>query len=475
MTDIGCELDRFSPQNKPRRPFHHLSLLSILMATLASCGSTVQNPTPWVEASDYQNFADCITSEETEGRTILVDAAMYIETDITVPRNRDLFFVNGGMLSIAEGKVLRIEGTVTAALFQIFSGNGAVRFGGGNVANLYPQWWGATGDGLHDDTAAIQNAIDARYSTDVDQQGFTTVAFPSGAYYCSSTILVSKDRTHLVGNGNFSTRIYFAPSAEDVLFEFAKPIPEPGNFTSLYSCSISDMAIIGIGEYSKTAIRLVNTSDTRIENISISSWTGSGSIGILMHGRELTFIDGATIFADRPIQIDKNLSNGPEGFIDSDHLHMEDLYLGATPSLSDGKCIEIMPGVDLTNFVLDGTNSFVMAKYGLYWDDTETVGSSNNMSISNVRMEQSTSAYGYVFYLSHNYVMQNIYLENVFTDMNGFYFRKCNHVTLQNCVVATAPPADGYFSVNADDSCRNIEVRNSLFVDGLTQVPEPLP
>jgi len=165
------------------------------MATLASCGSTVQNPTPWVEASDYQNFADCITSEETEGRTILVDAAMYIETDITVPRNRDLFFVNGGMLSIAEGKVLRIEGTVTAALFQIFSGNGAVRFGGGNVANLYPQWWGATGDGLHDDTAAIQNAIDARYSTDVDQQGFTTVAFPSGAYYCSSTILVSKDRT----------------------------------------------------------------------------------------------------------------------------------------------------------------------------------------------------------------------------------------------------------------------------------------
>jgi len=194
-----------------------------------------------------------------------------------------------------------------------------------------------------------------------------------------------------------------------------------------------------------------------------------------MHGRELTFIDGATIFADRPIQIDKNLSNGPEGFIDSDHLHMEDLYLGATPTLSDGKCIEIMPGVDLTNFVLDGTNSFVMAKYGLYWDDTETVGSSNNMSISNVRMEQSTSAYGYVFYLSHNYVMQNIYLENVFTDMNGFYFRKCNHVTLQNCVVATAPPADGYFSVNADDSCRNIEVRNSLFVDGLTQVPEPLP
>ncbi|MFH2115267.1 MAG: hypothetical protein ABIJ86_12260 [Spirochaetota bacterium] len=210
---------------------------------------------------------------------------------------------------------------------------------------------------------------------------------------------------------------------------------------------------------------MINTGNIDIENISIfSSWAGAGSIGILMRGREFTTISGASIFADKPIVIEPNPSI-PEGFIDCDHLHMQDLYLG--PQEADGVCIYIAEEVELTNFVMDGTNSFVMAKYGVYWNDTITpVNSSNNFSLKNVRMEQSTGTGGYAVYMSHNVALQNVLLENISADYtNGFYFRHCHWVTLLNCVF---PHTSGY-SVNTDNTCSNFSVINCLWQVGSTE------
>jgi hypothetical protein len=69
---------------------------------------------------------------------------------------------------------LTINGGLEAGLVQIFSctGTGKVFLGPGAVKEVYPQWWGATGNGVADDTLACQAAL----TTGKD------VFFPDGAY-----------------------------------------------------------------------------------------------------------------------------------------------------------------------------------------------------------------------------------------------------------------------------------------------------
>jgi polygalacturonase len=180
-----------------------------------------------------------------------------------------------------------------------------------------------------------------------------------------------------------------------------------------------------------------------------------------MHGRELTTIRKATIFSDRPIVIEKNLSKGPESFIDCDHLHMQDLYLGSdAPSAA---CLFIASGVALTNFVLDGTNAFLLAKYGIYWDDTLTRYAGANMSIKNVRVEQKKEMNGYAVYISHNHALQNLIIENVMAspNNNGFYLRKCRWVSIINCFITTPT----WEALNVDN-CDDVAIINTLFQAG---------
>jgi len=428
----------------------HLLVFS-LFAVVASSNAWAASALPWVDARDFSTFAECVNSPTSAGKTILVSTPMNVGT-LTVPADRDLRFTKGGMLVVADGKVLSIAGSFDAPLIQVFSGTGAVTMANGIVKEIYPQWWGAKGDGLHDDTEAIQRAIDAR-------QGQTAIFFPTGNYFCSRTIHITNNRTHLVGSGIYATVFTFSPSGEEVLFDFAVPKAE----TTLYQCSLKNMGFLANGTTRKVAVRLVNTSLMVIEDISIHhSWQGTGSIGILMHGRELTTIRKATISSDRPIVIEKNLSKGPESYIDCDHLHMQDLYL--TSDVPSAACIFIASGVNLTNFVLDGTNAFLLAKYGLYWDDTSSRGTSNNMSIKNIRVEQKVEKNGYAVYISHNYGLQNLIIENVSVSRfnNGFYLRKCRTVSLINCMIRS-PSGE---ALNADDNCDDLAIINCMWQAG---------
>ena len=98
-----------------------------------------------------------LTAASAAGGPVLIPAGTYlIDQDVTC--TAPLHFA-GGKFSIASGKTLTINGPIQAPLAQIFEGLGTVAFGQGAIPEVYPQWWGALGDGVQDDAPALRKAM----------------------------------------------------------------------------------------------------------------------------------------------------------------------------------------------------------------------------------------------------------------------------------------------------------------------------
>jgi hypothetical protein len=106
----------------------------------------------------------------------------------------DVVIAPGAMLSPDSGVVVTITGTITApGNKQIFTGAGTISVptaGPGMWAN----WWGAIGNGTHDDTAAIQAAVNCLLGT-TQHAGDLHFAAPSLYYKLTQTITVFSGTT----------------------------------------------------------------------------------------------------------------------------------------------------------------------------------------------------------------------------------------------------------------------------------------
>jgi hypothetical protein len=122
--------------------------------------------------------------------------------------------------------------------------------------------FGAKGDGLVDDTAAIQAAVDYVFSN-----GGGTIAFPSGTYLVTTIVKVWTGAVtiNLVGEGKRSTRIFKFGTSTNPVFDFSSV---PGVLET-YS-EISDMSING-NNVAAAGIRLTNWARGVIRNVFINN------------------------------------------------------------------------------------------------------------------------------------------------------------------------------------------------------------
>lgn len=100
-----------------------------------------------------------------------------INSNFTIPANITLKPERGAIFNIATGVTLTVNG-LEAGQFQIFSctGTGQVIFGSTAINAVQGAWFGATGDGITNDTTAISKAINATPTGG-------TLQFTSGANY----------------------------------------------------------------------------------------------------------------------------------------------------------------------------------------------------------------------------------------------------------------------------------------------------
>lgn len=113
---------------------------------------------------DLATVIAVIGSEEV---TLDLDESLTVAANTTLPTNIHLNVRKGAPLLIASGATLTVRGEISAGRWQVFSyasASSAVVFGSGadqrGRTQVYPEWWGALGDGTTDDTTPIQRMWD---------------------------------------------------------------------------------------------------------------------------------------------------------------------------------------------------------------------------------------------------------------------------------------------------------------------------
>jgi len=145
-------------------------------------GIVGQPPSAWIQKSDevgefnllaFNAKGDDVTDDRgafadavaacTHGCIHVPPGTFRISSNITI--SSDIKFSKHAVLSIDTGVTVTLTGNLEAPLHQIFTGLGAVSFTGNTkISTFLPEWWGALGDDSHDDSDAIQYAIDSAYA-----------------------------------------------------------------------------------------------------------------------------------------------------------------------------------------------------------------------------------------------------------------------------------------------------------------------
>ncbi len=172
------------------------TILLFLTSLILSGQTTEYIISGGIENGNSGVLTDAINSLNQEG-TITIKGDIEVKGNIVIPKGIELNFFRGNKIIINNNVRLTLNGGIDAGIYHIFdlktdsdplTKDGALA-GEFIVEKIYPQWFGAKGDGVIDDTVAIQSAI--KYALEFKK----ALYFPLGKYYVTSTLEANKNNS----------------------------------------------------------------------------------------------------------------------------------------------------------------------------------------------------------------------------------------------------------------------------------------
>lgn len=320
-------------------------------------------------------------------------------------------------------------------------------------ANVMAPPFGAAGNGVADDTAAIQSAINSAAPNG------GVIYLPAGTYKVTSTLTVSVSGTRIVGEAPYAVNIMFQPSASGPCFLFS------AGANSLWDCMISGLQFQSTDTtYVKTMVKVVDVRHFLMDEV-ISAENDfhdstSSSIGVWTCGREYITVQRSIIQADRPFVHDLNPNLSSNSL---DYSVFRSLQLVVTTGVSQPN-IYVVDGSTLSRNSWDqidcalGTGAF-------YFHNTLSANASYNNVLTLVSDEQSIAGSTYSFDIVSTGAaeMQEWVLDSCASDpaMNGFRLGKFDWGTLRNCF---SQAVSGATALWADNTSYSLLIDNLLYI-----------
>lgn len=119
--------------------------------------SLAQYAGPAYDASTYGSLEAAIDALGVGPATIQYSTGQTVTKNWTIPAGVELMPLNGAVINHGAFTISYAGSTARWPLAQVFNGTGTVTLS--TSFNVFPEWWGAIGDGSTDDSAAIQTAV----------------------------------------------------------------------------------------------------------------------------------------------------------------------------------------------------------------------------------------------------------------------------------------------------------------------------
>jgi len=221
-------------------------------------------------------------------------------------------FAKGALLSPGSGVVFTLRGGLEAGPYQVFTtGAGTFKIASADarVSLFLPQWFGATGDGAHDDTAALQATADLIASSTPSYGGL--IGLTMGSYKITSTLRLSPPGysigTGIVGTNSEAVRIqWYGGDAPAIVLDGRTRGLRLENFT------LENVGRPGLGVGIRFGGDVIGTNHSRgaLERVRVSGFNEGIAIGDTARhaASEMTFREILVDHCDTGIVVRDNQS-----------------------------------------------------------------------------------------------------------------------------------------------------------------------
>lgn len=111
--------------------------------------------------NNANQFLKYVAGPDAAGKTIEINSHIVLNDNCIIPANVSLNILSNGFISTSQGRKIVILGKFSCNRNQCFNSSDNVVFGFDSVPAIYPEWFGANGDGKHDETSAVNAAVNA--------------------------------------------------------------------------------------------------------------------------------------------------------------------------------------------------------------------------------------------------------------------------------------------------------------------------